>query len=63
MYRDARFTMPDAYYDTLKDEHEVRMLLLKELSPDDGDVIVIGSADHIKMAEVAAKYAVLSTIL
>ncbi len=55
--------MPDAYYDTLKDEHEVRMLLLKELSPDDGDVIVIGSADHIKMAEVAAKYAVLSTIL
>lgn len=63
MYRNARFTMPDAYYDALKDEHGVKMLLLRELSPDDGDVIVIGSADYIKVAEVAAKYAILSTIL
>ncbi len=63
IYRDAKFIMPDAYYDALQNEYEVRALLLNRLVPYDGDVIVIGSADDIKVAEVAAKYAILLTIL
>jgi hypothetical protein len=31
--------------------------------PNDGDIIVIGSADDIKVAEIATKYAILSTLL
>jgi UDP-N-acetylenolpyruvoylglucosamine reductase len=36
---------------------------LKDLMPEEDDVIIIGSASNVKVAELAAKYAVLTTLL
>jgi hypothetical protein len=63
VYKGSKFTMPNMDYDVLANEDKVRDILLEELMPNDGDIIVIGSADDIKVAEIATKYAILSTLL
>ncbi len=63
VYTSSKFIMPNVNYDVLANEGEVRTMLLEELVPNDGDVILIGSADDIKVAEIATKYAILSTLL
>lgn len=60
--KDGKFAMPSANQDSLKKESSVRKKLAWNLRPEEGDVIIIGSAESEKTAELAAKYAALLTI-
>ena len=62
LFRENKFVMPASSHDSLKKEPRVRRMLLEKLKPEDGDVIIIGSADNEKTAELAAKNAALLTI-
>lgn len=62
-YREDRFMMPNSVNDTLKKEQALRNELLEKLKPQDGDAIIIGSADSGRVAEIAAKNAALVTIM
>lgn len=62
LYRDGRFYMPDSGHDPLRKEPALKKELEKKLQPQEGDVVIIGSADSIKAAELAAKGAALATI-
>ena len=65
LYKDSKFVMPaSSGQDSLKKEPEVRRLMIEKLEPEEGDVVIIGSADSDgKTAELAAKNAALLTIL
>jgi hypothetical protein len=69
LFRDNRFIMPATTTsskndDSLKNEPNIRKLLLEKLKPEEGDVIIIGSSDkNRKIAELAAKNAALLTIV
>jgi hypothetical protein len=55
--------MPASNQDSLKKEPQVRKMIIEKLKPEDGDVVIIGSADSDeKTAELAAKNAALLTI-
>lgn len=60
IYRGSRFLMPGSRH-VIRDQGVVDHL--KGLMPEDGDVIIIGSASTMKVAELAAKYAALTTLL
>ncbi|HXG06721.1 MAG TPA: DUF4443 domain-containing protein [Nitrososphaera sp.] len=62
IFKEGRFTMPATSQDSLKKEMAVRKMLSANLRPEEDDVIVIGSAESIKTAELAAKNAALLTI-
>ena len=63
LYSEGRFKMPDSNHDPLKSEQGLRKELLERLGPSDGDVVIIGSADSSRVAELAAKDAALATIM
>ena len=51
-------------YDSLAKEPHIVRLLVEKLRPEDGDVIIIGSAtENQRTAELAAKNAALLTIM
>jgi hypothetical protein len=62
LYQDGLFVMPDSSHDPLKKERGLRRVLVEKLKPEDGDVIIIGSAESGRVAELAAKDAALATI-
>jgi hypothetical protein len=63
LFRNGKFMMPTANYDSLKKEPRIHTLLTEKLKPEDGDVIIIGSHDKDqRIAELAAKNAALMTI-
>lgn len=63
IFNDNKFVMPASSHDSLRKEKKIRTILMQRLSPSDGDVIIIGSADsNEKTAELAAKNAALHTI-
>ncbi len=62
IFKDSKFLMPGTGQDFLRKDPNVRSLMLKRFVPDDKDVIIIGSADNKKIAEIAAKSAALQTI-
>jgi hypothetical protein len=63
LYRDGRFAMPDSGQDPLKKEQVLKKELAKTLKPQEGDAVIIGSAEKGKVAELAAKSAALATIM
>lgn len=66
LFKDDKFTMPNgtAIYDSLRKEPHIRRLLIESLKPEEGDVVIIGSADNNeKTAELAAKNAAILTIM
>lgn len=63
LYREGRFMMPDSSHDPLRKEQTLRKDLFEKLKPEDGDAIIIGSADNGRVAELAAKDAALATIM
>lgn len=63
VFREGRFAMPASSQDSLKKEAAVRRMLTELLTPEEGDAIIIGSADSEKTAELAAKNAALLTIV
>jgi len=62
LFDEAKFVMPSNSQDSLKKDPAVRRMLAEKLNPQEGDVIIIGSADSEKTAELAAKNAALLTI-
>jgi uncharacterized protein DUF4443 len=63
LFKENKFVMPASSHDSLRKEPQVRRMLVEKLKPEDGDVIIIGSADsNEKTAELAAKNAALLTI-
>jgi hypothetical protein len=63
LFRNGKFMMPTANYDSLRKEPSIHTLLIEKLKPKDGDVIIIGSDDKDgRIAELAAKNAALMTI-
>jgi hypothetical protein len=63
LFRDGKLVMPASSQDSLKKEPKVRRMIIEKLRPEEGDVVIIGSADsNEKTAELAAKNAALLTI-
>ena len=64
LFKDNKFLIPQTYFDSLKDEHQLSEQMIKNLHPQDGDVIIIGSDNYSRMkAEFAPKSAALITIM
>jgi hypothetical protein len=63
LFKEGRLVMPASSHDSLKKEPRVRRMIIEKLKPQEGDVVIIGSADsNEKTAELAAKNAALLTI-
>lgn len=62
IFRHGRLLMPDTREDLLRNDPKIHSLILKKLQPEDNDVIIIGSSESKKTAEMAAKNAALHTI-
>lgn len=63
LFKDNKFVMPGRSHDSLRKEPRIRKLLMEKLKPEDGDAVIIGSADHERTAELAAKNAALFTVM
>jgi predicted transcriptional regulator len=64
LFKDNKFLIPQTKFDSLKDEHQLSEQMIKNLHPQDGDVIIIGSDNYSRMkAEFAAKSAALINIM
>jgi hypothetical protein len=62
IFKNGRLLMPDTREDILRNNPKIRSLIIKKLEPKDNDVIIIGSSENKKTAELAAKSAALHTI-
>jgi len=62
VYENKKFLMPDRTQDSLRNESEIKNILLENLQPDENDVIIIASSDNKKNANLAAKSAAILTI-
>jgi phosphoglycolate phosphatase-like HAD superfamily hydrolase len=64
LFKENKFVIPGTNYNSLTKEPRIAKLLIEKLNPEDGDVIIIGSAlEDIRTAELAAKNAALLTIV
>ncbi len=57
-----KFLMPEQNKNALKNDRRAYQIIMEELRPENNDVIIIGSAENKKIAELAAKSAALQTI-
>jgi F420-0:gamma-glutamyl ligase len=56
--------MPTANIDSLRKEPQIHRLLIEELNPKDGDVVIIASSEKDRrIAELSAKSAALFTVM
>ncbi len=62
VFRDDRLTMPEVGEDVFRNIQSIHDLLVAKLKPEEGDVIIIGSADDKRTAEFAAKTAALKLL-
>lgn len=62
LFSKNRFAMPKSEEDCFKDSPEISKLLASELKPREGDLIIIGSANNRRSAELGAKAALLETL-
>jgi len=62
LYRKGKFFMPGRNQDSLRTDSDIRKLLVKTLNPKNKDVIIIGSAEKRKIAELATKHTALKTV-
>ncbi|VVC05943.1 Uncharacterised protein [uncultured archaeon] len=62
IFKNGRLLMPDTREDLLRNNPKVHSLIIKKLEPEENDVIIIGSSENKKTAELAAKSAALHTI-
>lgn len=64
IFKDGKFLISGTNFNALVGELHVQKTLIKNLHPDDNDVIIIGSDNHNKQyAEIAAKNAALFTVI
>lgn len=62
LFKEGKFFMPGRNQDSLRSDSDVREKIIKTLQPEDKDVIIIGSADKKKVAELATKNTALLTV-
>ena len=64
IFKDGKFLISGTNFNALVEELYVQKTLIKNLHPDDNDVIIIGSDNHnTQYAEIAAKNAALFTVI
>jgi hypothetical protein len=64
LFKDDKFLVPKTNYNALAEESKIQKVLVKNLGPNDNDVVIIGSDNTNKQnAEIAAKNAALFTIM
>ena len=63
LFKDNKFLIPQTDFDSLKDEHQLSEQMIKNLHPQDGDVIIIGSDNYSRMKAEFVKSAALRTIM
>lgn len=62
LYRKNKFVFPKEEGDCLQKDKKVRSILLENLKPQDGDVIIIATASEPFVAEISAKSSALFTL-
>lgn len=62
IYKEDRFVFPNENIDCLLNDQKTRNLLISEMHPKNGDVIIIASASDPFVAEIAAKNSALWTL-
>jgi hypothetical protein len=62
LYKDERFVFPQENIDCLLKDKKTKNVLLKNLNPEKGDMIIIASANDPFVAEIAAKNSALWTL-
>jgi hypothetical protein len=62
IFKNGSLLMPSTREDLLRKDPKLHSLIMKKLQPEDNDVIIIGSSEDKKIAEMAAKSAALHTI-
>lgn len=62
LYKDNQFVFPQEAIDCLSKDPSTKKDLLEKLQPENGDMIIIASADDEFVAEIAAKNAALWTL-
>jgi predicted transcriptional regulator len=62
LYREEKFYMPNRNQDSLRSDFKIRKSIIETLRPEESDVIIIGSAEKKKIAEIATKQTALITI-
>lgn len=62
IFRHGGLLMPSTREDLMRKDQTLYFLIMKNLQPQENDVIIIGSSENKKTAEMAAKSAALHTI-
>ena len=62
IFKNGSLLMPSTREDLLRKDPKLYSLIMKKLEPKDSDVIIIGSSEDKKTAEMAAKSAALHTV-
>ena len=62
IFKNGRLLMPDTREDLLRNNPKIHSFIIMKLMPKDNDVIIIGSSENKRTAELAAKSAALHTI-
>jgi len=60
--KNDRLVLPGTGEDLMRNDQKIHALIMEKLSPEQNDVIIIGSSQSKKIAEMAAKSAALFTI-
>lgn len=60
--KNERLVLPGTGEDLMRNDQKIHLLIMEKLSPEQNDVIIIGSSQSKKIAEMAAKSAALYTI-
>jgi predicted methyltransferase len=60
--KNDRLVLPGTGEDLMRNDQKIHLLIMEKLSPKQNDVIIIGSSQNKKIAEMAAKSAALYTI-
>ena len=62
VFRNERLLLPGTGEDLMKNDQKIHSLIIEKMIPEENDVIIIGSSQSKKIAEMAAKSAALFTI-
>ena len=62
VFRNERLVLPGTGEDLMRNDQKIHSLIIEKMSPEENDVIIIGSSQSKKVAEMAAKSAALYTI-
>lgn len=62
IFKNERLVLPGTGEDLMRNDQKIHSLIIEKMMPEENDVIIIGSSQSKKIAEMAAKSAALYTI-